>query len=32
MIPLEIVTLTSEENNSSLIAAYAKDVDVVTVK
>ena len=32
MIPLDIVTLTPEENNTSLIAAYAKDADVISVK
>jgi len=32
MIPLDIVTLTPEENNASLITAYAKDADVVSAK
>jgi predicted nucleotidyltransferase len=32
MIPLDIVTLTPEENNTSLIAAYAKDADAISVK
>ena len=32
MIPLDIVTLTPEENNTSLITAYAKDADVVSAK
>ncbi len=32
MIPLDIVTLTPEENDSSLIAAYAKDPDVGVVR
>ena len=32
MIPLDIVTLTAEENNTSLITAYAKDADVVSAK
>jgi uncharacterized protein len=32
MIPLDIVTLTPEENKTSLIATYAKGADVVTVK
>ena len=32
MIPLDIVTLTPEENNSSLIADYAREAEVVYVK
>jgi len=32
MIPLDIVTLTPEENNASLIAAYAREAEVVYVK
>lgn len=32
MIPLDIVTLTPEENETSLIAAYARHGEVVTVK
>ena len=32
MIPLDIVTLTPEENNTSLLTAYAKETDIVTVK
>ena len=31
MIPLDIVTLTPEENNTSLIAAYAKDADFISI-
>lgn len=32
MISLDIVTLTPEENNASLIAAYAREAEVVHVK
>ena len=32
MIPLDIVTLTPEENNTSLIEVFGKGADVVTVK
>ncbi len=32
MIPLDIVTLTPEENNTSLIAAYATEAEVVSAK
>ena len=31
MIPLDIVTLTPEENNTSLIAVYAKDADFISI-
>ena len=32
MIPLDIVTLTPEENNTSLISAYATAAEVVSAK
>lgn len=32
MIPLDIVTLTPEENETSLIAAYSRDAEVPSAK